>query len=273
MAVIPAISNILNPSGPGYNSTNIRRYFSGLGLGGGTANLNRNAVRFMSSPTSPGAPEDDWRVRISLADSSTLFYKNTMAYVMQPLADTNGVIFPYTPSITVTHSATYNSQTLTHSNYAMQFYQNSEVNDIQITGEFTVQDATEGQYLLGAIYFFRACTKMFFGVDGQSGQASGNPPPLVYLDGYGEHYFPHVPCVLTAFSHTLPNDTDYVDVSVSSTVDGNDYETTSTKTRLPTSSSISITLRPVYSRKTLHDKFNLDDFAAGKLLKGNGSFL
>ena len=48
-------------------------------------------------------------------------------------------------------------------------------------------------------------------------------------------------------------------------------------TRVPTASSVSVTLRPVYSRNNLHDKFNLNDFAQGKLVgdkkKGYGGFL
>ena len=46
-------------------------------------------------------------------------------------------------------------------------------------------------------------------------------------------------------------------------------------TRVPTASTVSVTLRPVYSRKNLHDRFNLNDFAQGKLIgtKNFGGFL
>lgn len=282
-------------SGGGYDPSAARFETSGLAPGGGLPGGAAPTVGF----SSPGGSEaaggttvattDDWRVRISLADSSQLFYKNSgpsssQNQLMQPLSETNGVIFPYTPSITMSHTAIYNSQSLTHSNYAMQFYQGSEVSDIQISGDFTVQDTKEGKYLLAAIYFFRACSKMFFGFDKQTGLGAGNPPPIVYLDGYGEHYFPHVPCVLTSFSHQLPDDKDYIEVPID-TVTLNEstnprgaagtyaYSSTTKMTRLPTVSSVSITLRPVYSRKSLHEKFNLEDFAAGRLLRGSGSFL
>jgi len=65
----------------------------------------------------------------------------------------------------------------------------------------------------GALYFFRAATKMFYG---NSGTYQGAPPPIVYLDGYGAHYLPHVPCLLTQFSHTMPNDVDYIETKVTS---------------------------------------------------------
>jgi hypothetical protein len=36
--------------------------------------------------------------------------------------------------------------------------------------------------------------------------------------------------------------------------------------RLPTVSTISVTVQPVYSRKTVHDRFDLTKFARGELL-------
>lgn len=320
--------------GGGYDPKEARLESSGLTEGGGTGGDKQPAtVGFTGGSAASGVmagSSNDWRVRVSLNDGSKSFYKDSSNRLMAPLSATNGVIFPYTPSVSVTHQATYNSTQLTHSNYAQQFYQGSDVSDISISGEFTVQDAAEGQYLLASIYFFRAATKMFFGLDSQSGLASGNPPPIVYLHGYGDYYFPAVPCVLTSFSHALPNEVDYVEVPITETnttlvqsarpapnpnitnnlvggnygsVQGAEYvpsllqsstqattastqatvksapvytyntTTTSRTTRLPATSTLSITLRPVYSRKSLHEKFNLNDFAAGKLINGGGSFL
>jgi len=303
--------DLLNPS-------NARRAISGLMPGGVSSlakmipNIGFQGVNAMGGATAAG--EDDWRVRVSLADSAQIFYKDpssTYGSIMSPLVETNGVIWPYTPQITVTHAANYTSVPLTHSNYSAHFYNNSDVNDIQVSGDFTVQSADEGQYLMAAVYFFRAATKMFFG----SGDNVGNPPPIVFLDGYGSHYFPHVPCVITAFQHTLGNEVDYIEVPISQTTlqsmptapDNTNigsvqlsaqeqqyvpsllssnkaasgmtmgYSTLSTKTRVPTNSSISVTLRPVYSRSNLHNRFNLNDFAQGKLIadktNGFGGFL
>lgn len=244
---------------------------------------------------SGAATDDDWRVRISLASGAKIFYKSPAAdanILMAPLKDTNGVIFPYTPSIQISHVANYSQTSPTHSNYAQQFYNNSEVSDITLTGEFTVQGIDEGKYLLAAIHFFRAATKMFFG----QGANAGNPPPIVFLDGYGSHYFPHVPCIITNFTHTMSNEVDYIQIpSTTTTLTDPNFgavndslgagsrigpnfnvpgrSTTAptrsvvTSTRVPASSTIMITLKPVYSRKNLHDNFNLDSFAAGKLVQ------
>jgi hypothetical protein len=183
------------------------------------------------------------------------------------------------------------------------------VSDITISGEFTVQGIDEGKYLLAAIYFFRSATKMFFG----GGANAGNPPPIVFLDGYGSHYFPHVPCVITNFTHVMPNEVDYIQIpvetttltesivapsdsmSVVNTLDNqgmkyqpqwgskkataetkmSSYKTVTSSTRVPASSTISITLKPMYSRKNLHDNFDLDAFSAGRLIQTatTGGFL
>jgi len=302
------------------NPANARRSKAGFPGVGGISALGKLIPNF-GIGGSPGggasaAGEDDWRVRLSLADSATIFYKDTSTQnsIMAPLIETNGVIWPYTPSIQVSHVANYSTAVLTHSNYSAHFYNNSDVNDITVSGEFTVQSVEEGQYLMAAIYFLRASTKMFFG----QGANVGNPPPILFLDGYGSHYFPHVPCVITNFTHNLSNDVDYLQVPITQTSlqdvapvnapdnpngavnylenDGlkfipqlgrgtNLVKKASTQkftsivstTRVPTASTVSVTLRPVYSRQNLHDRFNLNDFAQGKLVgdkkTGFGGFL
>jgi hypothetical protein len=279
--------------------TAARQDASGLPPGGeppGATGDTQVAFQGVNDAT-PSAADSDWRVRISLADGANIFYKSTGSdqnELMRPLIETNGVIWPYTPAITVTHSATYNQTNLTHSNYNPSFYHHSDVSDISISGEFTVQSQDEGRYLMAAVYFFRAATKMFFG----QGANVGNPPPIVFLDGYGSHYFPHVPCVITSFAHTLPAEVDYISVDITSSemvttstgparnisqnggISGGrtrELKTVTTSTRVPTISTIAVTVKPMYSRKNLHDRFNLDKFAAGLLLadrkNGYGGFI
>jgi hypothetical protein len=219
------------------------------------------AVRYASGSEKTGKivpANEDWRIRVSIGQNSGLFYKSSDPGTMRPLVETAGVIFPYTPAITVNYSAGYSSQKNTHSNYPSYTYDSSEVQAIQIAGDFTVQNQSEGEYLLAAIYFFRSASKMFYG----TGKLAGNPPPVIFLNGYGTQYFPNVPCVLTSFSHTMPSDMDYMEI-----------DSNGTKTRLPTSSQIQISLQPVYSRASIA-KFDLENFARGKLLDGkNGGFI
>lgn len=236
----------------------------------------------------------DWRVRVSLAPNADYFYKDPNNYLLSPLineiggsstsgvasnilgafklsgAKRVGVIFPYTPQLQVTHNASYSEQKLTHSNYSSWFYDSSQVQPIQVTGEFTVQNVNEGQYLLATIYFFRSITKMFFGGDPDA----GTPPPIVYLNGYGQYYLPNVPCVATSFSHTMPADVDYMDIPEPAvTRTGYNPQLTNYRlnsTRLPTSSTISITLQPVYSRLSQSQGFSLRDFSKGALINATG---
>lgn len=257
-----------------------------------------------NSGDQPVPIENDWRIRIGLGKSASFFYRTTETNIMTPLKETDGVIFPYTPKITVTHVANYSPAAMVHSNYHQQFFSDSQVSDIVISGDFTAQSIDEGQYLLAVIYFFRSATKMFFG----QGENAGNPPPLVFLNGYGDQYFPNVPCVITNFSQDMPDDVDYIEVPTTNgasserevevrqqpqtrfvtnpntgqreAVPAINQSTRRTKelvkelvinkTWVPASTRLSVTLRPVYSRQNLANNFNLNDFAAGRLLGRDG---
>ena len=262
-----------------------------------------------SSTTDPntqfGTTDDsgnDWRVKVSINPNSKILYwdpatAGNLPGLLSPLKFTDGFIFPYVPQVSVTHTANYTSVPLTHSNYAQHFYESSSVAAINISGDFTVQNIEEARYFLAGIYFFRACTKMFYGL---GGNYQGSPPPIVYLDGYGQHYLPHVPCVITSFSHTMPNDVDYLEVntpqsvtttttsnrtpggslgsitlpSVRGTNAGSEIVSQTINTafnRVPTSSTFSLTLQPIISR-TQAIEFNFKEFARGELIAGTGLY-
>lgn len=148
----------------------------------------------------------DWRVRLSLAPSADYLYMATPPGILEPLAKTAGVIFPYTPKIDINYKANYSSYDLTHSNYRGYFYQNSYTDAVNMSATFTAQDSTEATYLLAVIHFFRSVTKMFYGQDAQRGA----PPPLVFLTGLGQYQFSAHPCVVSSFSYALPADVDYI---------------------------------------------------------------
>jgi len=251
--------------------SNARLDNAGLNSGGANSSKAWNSEpRIISGVRSTaGVPTDeDWRVRISLPPKSDLFYKEGAAYMMGPIQNSkiDGIIFPYTPAITVSHNARYQEQALTHSNYKSYFYEGSDVSSITIQGEFTAQNQREGEYVLSVVYFLRACTRMFFGQEANAGQ----PPTIVFLDGFGDFYFPHVSCIVTNFTHTMPNDVDYLPL-VGPLFAG---------TRVPTMSTLSVTLQPVHSRKRIHEAYGTSNYAQGRLTanmlsskKGPGGFL
>lgn len=280
----PATGGINGPSANPFTSAS----FSGSGLLSGLmsiidpSNARLQAARLLqggaSTRQAQGTTQDtiintsatsarakDWRVSVTLADPKLFgIMKGSEANIQSILAENGGVIFPYVPQIAVQYNARYQTQQLTHSNYNNYFYEGSDINAITISGEFTVQNISEGQYLLAAIYFFRSATKMFFG-----GKANtGNPPPLVKLNGYGASYFPDVSCVVTQFSHTMGADVDYLEIPVLGSGKTTSAVPTSARNtvRLPTVSTVSVTVQPVYSRKNVHDNFDLTSFAKGSLI-------
>ena len=150
--------------------------------------------------------DGDWRVKLRLAPQATYLYKDPNPGILAPLAVTDGIIFPYTPTIDVQYRAEYNAYSPTHSNYQHYFYKNSSVQTVQIQAEFTAQDTIEAEYLLACIHFLKSCSKMFYGQDAQR----GSPPPLLYLTGLGEYQFNESPCAITEFNYNLPNDVNYI---------------------------------------------------------------
>lgn len=249
----------------------------------------------------------DWRLRIQLAPTSTYLYNANPAGILQPLAATNGVIFPYTPQINTAYRANYEQYDLVHSNYRGVYYKNSRVDDLNIRGIFTAQDTREADYLLAVIHFFRSVTKMFYGKDAER----GTPPPLVFLSGFGMNQFYGHPCVVSNFTYALPDNVDYIRAtnynnygtdllsrrtpSKSSGVAGlgatgsrilnaglekffpankptpDSVTATVNNTQLanyvPTKMEIDITLIPVQTRSQVSKQFSLKGFANGDLIK------
>lgn len=248
----------------------------------------------------------DWRVRLSLAESADYLYKASNPGILQPLAKTGGVIFPYMPKIDTSYTATYDPYSLTHSNHKGYFYKSSSVGAVNLTGTFTAQDTVEAGYLLAVIHFFRSVTKMFYGQDAQRGA----PPPLVFLTGIGLYQFSGHPCVVTSFNYTLPTDVDYIR-ALSPNINGTNLLTRrirqdlptdpvsgavkrlsnlftsqginkgaqqdppapptlgkNSPTYVPTKMDISLSLLPIQTRAQVSQVFSLKSFANGDLIKG-----
>lgn len=148
----------------------------------------------------------DWRVRLSMPTGS--FFDSSP--ILKPLWEAGGLVFPYTPSITINHQATYTEIPVTHQNYQFNAYQSSRVSDIQIVGDFSVEDAVQAKYWLAAVHFLRSVTKMFTGDTAYA----GNPPPVLNFSGYGDHVFRNVPVIVKGFSMTLPKDVNYISTNI-----------------------------------------------------------
>jgi hypothetical protein len=152
------------------------------------------------------ANANDWRVRLSLANWSSF----QSSPVLQPLKDAGGLIFPYTPTIAMNSGAKYDPIPTTHTNYTFQAFKNSDPGSITITAPMNVEDPTQGLYWIAALHYLRSLTKMFAGLDPKA----GNPPPIVFLNGYGNYVFKNVPVVVTQVQMTLDDKCDYIGVNV-----------------------------------------------------------
>jgi hypothetical protein len=200
----------------------------------------------------------DWRVRISLPPGNDKsLYKALDPNGESLLKAADGVLFPYTPTMTTTFNARYQEQSLTHSNYKGYFYEGSDIAPITLTGTFTAQNEVEAAYVQSAVMFLRAVTKMRFG---KNDPKAGQPPTLVRLSGYGSFYMPAVTCVVTQFSHTMPEDVDYIP-----------FKNGDKQGWIPTTSQITVTLQPIFSRSRQASNFSLEDLVGGKALS-NGTY-
>jgi hypothetical protein len=308
-----ALNNLSNPSAliSSLRSLNLPKGGeAGVGMLGAVASFGGNDA------------SSDWRVRLSVPASFS------SSPVLAPLVQAGGLIFPYTPSITISSSASYEEQPLTHQNYGFIYYQNSRANDIQIEAPFNVEDGAQALYWLAAVHMLRSATKMFTG----EGDLVGNPPPILTLNGYGDYVFKNVPVVVKSFSVNLPQDANYINTSVAaagniglsggggggiggsiaglaggamglaglagalgankaanalgalgaiggavsgvskmlgavSSVTGGGAFATSGNSWVPTKSSISITVQPIYSRQNMKT-FSLQKFVAGEYVSG-----
>lgn len=215
------------------------------------ANLPSGGELFLQQGTAiqlqPNA-KNDWRVRINAQWS---IFKSPLFKLLE---NTGGVVWPYTPNITVSTKANYTSVDTTHSNYQFQAYKNSVIDDITISGEFSCETETDAAYWIAATTFFKTATKMFFG----EGEFAGNPPIVCNLTGYGSSVFDKVPVIIKAFSVDLKDDVNYVKCN-----------TFGTNTWVPALSTISVTVTPVYNRRRLR-KFSLQDYSRGKAADGVG---
>lgn len=187
-----ALNNLSNPSG----LISALRSINLPGSGGSGSASAATRVQF----SGPGNA-DDWRVRLSIPPN---FFATSN--VLAPLQRAGGLVFPYTPTIAISHSATYDDVAITHQNYQFMAYQNSKANAISISGPFNVEDAVQAQYWIAAMHFLRSATKMYTG----DGDSAGSPPPILSLNGYGDYVFKNVPVVITSFSLDLPADANYI---------------------------------------------------------------
>lgn len=203
----------------------------------------------------------DWRARLRPKEGGKdLFYgkqagAQSADYLMRPIYESNGLVWPYTPRIFLNGSADYNSQTMQGMNYPVNTYNYSMPPTIPVEGDFTANDQYEARYLLAVMTFLKIATKGFFGDSAVAGDDPkfGTPPPVLVFEYLGHHMFNKVPVVVRDYQISLPDDVDYVPVALG---DG-------TVTYVPTMTNILVTLSPTYTPQKVRRRFDLENLANG----------
>ena len=301
---VNSVSNLASAVSAGFSGGGIAGALRSIDLpsaGEIAGDLYVAAAAFANDPAA-----NDWRVRLSLPTWPSF----RTSPVLAPLKDAGGLIFPYTPTISMASSATYTTVNTVHTNYTFRAFQTSDPGAITITAPMNVEDPTQGLYWIAAVHYLRSLTKMFTGNDPKA----GNPPPIVMLNGYGNYVFKNVPVVVTNFTTQLDDKCDYIGVPVvgsaagiiegvadqtaalASTIGGvfgggiagvTDVvsevaggvgqvaalgalfgaggSTSGGTSYVPTKSSFTVTLQPVYSRQSARN-FSLDRFVEGGYL-------
>lgn len=249
----PAGNAISSVAGIAQGVSNIGKIFSKTGLpkGGQPKSGNTTAPAKFTG-------ERDWRVSLSIPQGS---YQQSK--ILAPIVKNGKFIFPFTPQITLSHSAAYSAMDPVHNNYSFAAYENSKLDKIQISGDFFCENSDDASYWIASVHFLRSVSKMYFGAETEN---TGAPPPVLKLNGYGDFVFNNVPVVVTQFSVDLPRDIDYIPSKFvgSAIVKGQEFSQDGVG-YVPVRSSINVTLLPVYSRESVRN-FNLQDFVKGNYI-------
>ena len=225
------------------------------------------------------------RVRLRPKPGAVAQVYGDSGYILSSvLGKTNGMIWPYQPTITYTQSVDYQNIDLVHVNQELFSYQRTKALQLTVDGQFTVQSHEEGLYAMACIRFLQTVTKMYFG--GEQGSTvsglQGTPPPVLLFDAYGQYMFNCLPVIVTTFTVGLPADVDYVPINFGQSfpirelpqqvgrVTQNSLDGRMDNTAwLPALFNISVSLTVQNTPKKLR-QFNLDKFRTGELVKNGG---
>lgn len=149
-----------------------------------------------------------------LITSDSLF----RGFLRSQLGKAQGLIFPYTPKITMSYNINYEKTDFIHSNLSFNSYKNSPPPSISLNAKFTADTKANAIHMLSAVWFLQACSKCDTGLNTMSKgdnkntanrSGAGLPPPLLYLNGYA-NLMDNIPVIIEGFTVDYPDDIDYV---------------------------------------------------------------
>lgn len=213
-------------------------------------------------------------------DLSSTSSSGRQNHALYPIFETNGLIFPYTPTISEGVNINYESIDVTHSNEAYFVYKNTSNVRINISDAVWTCDTFDNAvYALSALHFFRSYSMMDFGRKASAEYTpSGRPPSPMWFEAYGNYAFHRVPVLLEKADWSFPNDVDYVGIPE---FDTSEFLNKTLATRrdangkytwLPMKFVVSGISLIVQHSPSYWINFNLNDYRSGKMLRNRGSF-
>lgn len=164
------------------------------------------------------------------------------------------VEFVVMPTIQEQHSATYKSVEIAHHPGEILKYVNTSARSWTITAQLISRNPTEASNNLEDINIIRSWLMPFYGVgtseDPIIEKYLGAPPPILTLEAYGGRMVGPVPCVLSDYGWSFPNDCDYI--------------TTNSGEAFPVVVSVTLTLKESYSPAE-YTSFNLAEYKRGDM--------
>jgi hypothetical protein len=210
--------------------------------------------------TASNNPDFRVRIRAQTAAQQKVYGAAGSTNILNILYNTNGMFFPYTPTISWNQSVEYDAMHFVHSNQDFYAYKNTPSTVIDISGQFTVQNQREGEYLLASMHLLRTVSKMYFGQ--QNKDLAGLPPPIMLLSGYGNYMFNDLPVIVKSHSYTFDNNVDYVTIT-----------TAGGSARLPALLTMQVQVIVQNTPNDLRTKFDLDQFRTGALMRNSTGWI
>lgn len=194
---------------------------------------------------------------------------------LNPILQSGGLVFPYTPTISEGVNIKYDSIDLTHSNESYYTYKGTDNVRITISNAMWTCDTFQNAvYALSVLHFLRSYSLMDFGR-----MKTGRPPSPMWFSAYGNYAYNRVPCMIESADWSFPNDVDYVGIPEPGTPEfSQGYLETSQNsnnsyTWLPVKFTVNSIALIVQHSPRYWTNFTLEDYYSGEMLnRESGSF-
>lgn len=225
-SIIPSLSELLPPTEliSGFNSVS-----SAFNAVSGINDMGSDALGGFISSAGGGTGSSDLRPRLSFMKGHPL---SDYPGDMEPLVSTNGLVWPYRPTVDIARNVQYTNTSVTHSIADFYFFQGTKLPTITVSGDFSCANETEAKYLYASIRFLVVASRMSFGKT--KVVPLGSPPPVIHYSGYGDF---KRPVIINGVNLNYPNTVDYI-ITTSSK---------GKKIELPVIMNLSVTLQAVAS--------------------------